>query len=566
MDDQDVIEKTVYTFLDSVLAVDKTENIFLIFESYFGDDSSFDDLKFEKLRKSRGIIKQISDWIDKRLCEIDSLSNPKRSEHMFGSDNEIGDDDKISMPVKGSKDNNIENSRILKTTDRSAEYKVIPLEKIYDHFHESSNCPMSEKQDVDKDALDSFSLNRDTVYRDDSSLIVDTLPVTESDQSQFVELNNELESDKAERRVVDGQQDHIPANADIHTDEVALQSEKNGENMKTPTEKQSVFDTKNMWEDIPTRESITIYYKADKDSKCLDPEDGLRLIAASVRGRSHAHVGSPRDDDFYIHHSDNSGWNILAVADGAGSCKFSRRGSQIVVKCAVEALCEKLENDEGQALLDNYPETEEEKTDQKKLRKLQNSLYETLVKAAYSACEAINKQANDNSESVKDFSTTLLLAAHKKTERGHFVISFWVGDGAIALYQENGACILMGEPDGGEYAGQTRFLDERIFNDPALMRRVSIKVVEDFTALIMATDGVTDPNFNSDAELAEPQKWDDIWSGVKWGGKSLKEVVTTADGESAKQQLEDWSGFFSPGNHDDRTIAVLTHLKDGDNA
>lgn len=52
------------------------------------------------------------------------------------------------------------------------------------------------------------------------------------------------------------------------------------------------------------------------------------IVAASKRGRSHAQEGKPRDDHFKMSHMDN-GWYIMAVADGAGSAKYSREGSRI---------------------------------------------------------------------------------------------------------------------------------------------------------------------------------------------------------------------------------------------
>ena len=318
-------------------------------------------------------------------------------------------------------------------------------------------------------------------------------------------------------------------------------------------------DTQSMWKNIPTL-TKTPYYKNDQDSGCIE-SDGQRLIAASVRGRSHAHVGTPRDDDFFIH--THSGWSIIAIADGAGSCKYSRQGSKIAVSAATGAICDKLDV-HSQTLVDNYPRSSDEKSDKTKLINLQNVLYAILVDSAFEACKAIEKEATDNQSLFKDFSTTLLLAAHKQTAFGHMIISFWVGDGAIAVYQEDGELMLMGEPDGGEYAGQTRFLDKRIFADPqTAMKRIGIKVVDDFSALILATDGITDPNFESDAELNQKEIWDVLWKNTRWpdSEKNLKEIVTTTECEKAKQYLMEWSSFFSPGNHDDRTIGVLTTIK-----
>lgn len=314
------------------------------------------------------------------------------------------------------------------------------------------------------------------------------------------------------------------------------------------------MDTQGMWRTIDSDPNAP-HHKEDEDHKCFELQGGMRLIAASVRGRSHAHTGLHRDDDFELHHPDKSGWSILAVADGAGSCEYSRRGSQIAVKTSVEKLRETLDGPAGQSLLENYPRNESDRTDEK-LKALQNALHETLVTAAYSACESINKEALKSEKAVKLYSTTLLLAAHKHTTEGHFIISFWVGDGGIVIYHKDGDPELLGQPDGGEYAGQTRFLDDRIFKDPAVVRRARIRLVDDFTALILATDGITDPLFESDSQLSQKQPWDNLWS-------KLEPAVTVENGQIAEHQLMEWAGFFSPGNHDDRTIALLTHREAG---
>ena len=66
------------------------------------------------------------------------------------------------------------------------------------------------------------------------------------------------------------------------------------------------------------------------------------------------------------------------------------------------------------------------------------------------------------------------------------------------------------------------------------------------------SDGVSDPKFETDANLNNPAKWDALWDDLKQNGVDL-----TDDNEAAKDQLLDWLDFWSPGNHDDRTIAIL---------
>ena len=113
---------------------------------------------------------------------------------------------------------------------------------------------------------------------------------------------------------------------------------------------------------------------------------------------------------------------------------------------------------------------------------------------------------------------------------------------------------MLGDPDEGEYAGQTRFLTMTdIFSDPKeFYGRLKCKIVPDFTALFLMTDGVSDPKFETDANLNNPDKWDALWNDLKENGVDLSD-----DNEAAKEQLLKWLDFWSPGNHDDRTIAIL---------
>ncbi|MEO0905522.1 MAG: hypothetical protein AAFX89_12265, partial [Pseudomonadota bacterium] len=61
-----------------------------------------------------------------------------------------------------------------------------------------------------------------------------------------------------------------------------------------------------MWKDLPVDWDSLPYPKPDTDSARIDGE--LTMIAASRRGRSHAHKALPRDDDMRIYHDAGTGW------------------------------------------------------------------------------------------------------------------------------------------------------------------------------------------------------------------------------------------------------------------
>ena len=84
-----------------------------------------------------------------------------------------------------------------------------------------------------------------------------------------------------------------------------------------------------------------------------------------------------------------------------------------------------------------------------------------------------------------------------------------------------------------------------------LYRRLRFDIVEDFTALILMSDGVTDPKFETDANLLKIDKWNDLWADI------TQSVNLSDDNQAAADELLNWLDFWSPGNHDDRTIAIL---------
>ena len=283
-------------------------------------------------------------------------------------------------------------------------------------------------------------------------------------------------------------------------------------------------------------------------------------MAASKRGRSHANEGKPRDDDFKFFHSDENDWYVIAVADGAGSAKYSRKGSQIACDTVIEHCKTQLSNSEQ---FENAIASLNLNQEDAAARKLVGDhIYNIVGTAAFKAHKAIDEEADKKGVASKLYATTLLLAIAKKFEFGWFVATFWVGDGAICLYtednnSENPEAVLLGIPDEGEYAGQTRFLTmPEIFKDStAFYQRLRFRIVKDFTALMLMTDGVSDPWFETDSNLNNPEKWRAFYKEIQ--DNNEHPVNLDDNNEQAKDELLGWLDFWSPGNHDDRTIAIL---------
>lgn len=327
-------------------------------------------------------------------------------------------------------------------------------------------------------------------------------------------------------------------------------------------------DPRKLWRDIPVDWENMTEPKYKKDDIQIDYvkvealSDGTPqkdIVAASKRGRSHAQEGKPRDDHFKMSHMDN-GWYIMAVADGAGSAKYSREGSRIACEEVTNYCMAQLANSKDfESAVKQYNEHKtESESDARKA--VGDYIYKIVGTAAFKAHKSINAEAAIKKLPAKQYATTLLLAICKKFEFGWFIATFWVGDGAICLYNKQAhTAEVLGIPDEGEYAGQTRFLTmPEIFKDAtSLYQRLRFRIVDDFTALFLMSDGVSDPKFETDANLNNPDKWDALWTDLKENGVEL-----TDDNEETKNQLLAWLDFWSPGNHDDRTIAILYEGED----
>jgi len=325
-------------------------------------------------------------------------------------------------------------------------------------------------------------------------------------------------------------------------------------------------DPRSLWKNIPTSKDIP-FYKPDFECEYVKVECGADgnprkdIVAASQRGRSHAQEGKARDDHFKMIHCDDSDWYIIAVADGAGSAKLSRRGSEIACNTVVDHCLEQLKNySEFETKIRAYHEARE---DDNARREMSTTIYNIVGGGAFKAHKAIKAAADANdSVTTKDFATTLMFAICKKFDFGWFIASYWVGDGAMCLYnREKGTHKLLGIPDEGEFSGQTRFLTmPEIFKDAkSVMDRLRFSIEDDFTALMLMTDGVSDPMFETVNNLNSTAKWDEFWDTLHEGFKDdeIPGVDLSDDNEESKYQLLHWLDFWSPGNHDDRTIAIL---------
>ena len=313
-------------------------------------------------------------------------------------------------------------------------------------------------------------------------------------------------------------------------------------------------DPKSMWkileppDELGDRKAHTDHrlLKLGKDNK---GKENI-LMAASKRGRSHAHKALFRDDHVEIEYLDDIGWSIIAVADGAGSAKLSRVGSKVACETAIEHITNTIKTHNNE-LEDNIKAIVNNNDSDSKDKKLKPLLYEILAGAAFHSAKALQEEAKLREVAIREFSTTLLLAIHNNFDFGNFFSGFWVGDGALAIYNKEEKTVkLLGIPDGGEFSGETAFITMNTMMTPEeLMKRIHYTVTDDFTAFIAMTDGVSDPKFRTESDLAKVAFWDDLWMELK------NDVIRPKNDIDIK--LLEWLDFWAEGEHDDRTIAIL---------
>jgi len=307
-------------------------------------------------------------------------------------------------------------------------------------------------------------------------------------------------------------------------------------------------DPRSLWKSFPSDKNDK-YWKPDNAHEHLNIEQG-HVVVASQRGRSHAQEGKFRDDHFSVYYNEISKWTLVIVADGAGSAKYSRRGSTLACEVITEHF-KKISEDQYQEIENAIKKFENEKDAFKS--PLKALLYTHLAAAAHSAYKVIEQEANSTNNLLKDFGTTIAFSIFKKFEFGWFISTFGVGDSPIGVYTHGEKPIIMHYPEEGEFSGQTYFLTmPEIFKDSlTLAGRISVEIIPKFAAILLMTDGIYDPKFQTKTNLENSEFWKQLW-------KDLNDHIDfSRESIEISTQLLNWLDFWSPGNHDDRTLAII---------
>ncbi|MDR2236341.1 MAG: protein phosphatase 2C domain-containing protein [Chryseobacterium sp.] len=308
-------------------------------------------------------------------------------------------------------------------------------------------------------------------------------------------------------------------------------------------------DPKDLWKNIPA-DINDRFYKADEVSfkgAFLDK----KIVAASKRGRSHAHEGKFREDDFAVNEL-SEGWSIVSVSDGAGSAEMAREGSRLAVHSintffSSEEILNELETDINvvyQASSGIHAEAEQ-------------NILRLLNRSVEYVHQVLDETAKKNSLSIKDFHATLIFALVKKFDFGYIFLTFGVGDCPVNLISPDFSEVkLLNRMDVGEFSGGTRFITmEEIFSEQ-LSSRFGMTRVKDFSYLVLMTDGIYDPKFMTENKLVDLESWKKFFNDLDGNNDDCARVDFINDKDIDRQLLE-WTDFWSRGNHDDRTLVII---------
>jgi hypothetical protein len=305
-------------------------------------------------------------------------------------------------------------------------------------------------------------------------------------------------------------------------------------------------DPDSLWNDLPSDPAGPF---AKQDTQVASLHTPLAsIIGASLRGRSHAHTGKYREDDFAMGCTE-SGWYVLVAADGAGSASYSREGSRLACTTALPALRDAIASvtDLDAAFSEESPFSSDS------MEYVRHLAARIFFHAAQQALQALEQVASSSKFSLRDLATTLIVVLARRANTSWFTIGFSVGDGGALAISADGSFKALTHADSGEYSGQTRFLTTPGVVDDwqSVLERTRVNVFSDLLTIAVMTDGVSDPLFDTDLDSLNDR-----------AGRSLIDALgpvldLRAPSVGAEISLLEWLGFRSPGSHDDRTLLLL---------
>lgn len=183
-----------------------------------------------------------------------------------------------------------------------------------------------------------------------------------------------------------------------------------------------------------------------------------KSASAYIQGQGHLQKSIPCQDRTYTLMEKDV--NVISLADGAGSCKFSHFGAQVVTQITCENMVKIFDD------LYNMNESQ-----------IQETIIEFVLKK-------LKTKASELETNIIDFSSTLLFVAIKNNK----YIAGHIGDGIIG-YLSNESIDILSYPDNGEYANSTYFVTK---SDARKYLRIYRGELTDITGFILISDGTAE--------------------------------------------------------------------------
>ncbi|KZE80992.1 hypothetical protein AV926_09475 [Myroides marinus] len=347
----------------------------------------------------------------------------------------------------------------------------------------------------------------------------------------------------------------IPSNMTSSKLDIYFNHKKDSESKE---EKKSIYfminaNPRSLWKDLPS-DKEGLYAKEDR---IIDRGAFLdkKIISASVRGRSHAHVGSYRDDSYSFIELSN-GWSLAAVADGAGSAQYSRQGAHL----ATTFIRDYFRNEEVLSklnlLIDKYFEENSNRVIEEELN-IPDDISSILSTSILDLFSYLQSFSEENNLLLEDIHTTLALTLCKKYDCGYLVLTYSVGDCPIVVYSEDRNTVnVLNTLDVGEFSGGTRFVTMKEIYQDSLSPRLRMYFIPSFTYLFIMSDGIYDPKFGTESNLMSIEHWNSFILDLKGDNEDGIGVDFLVD-TTAEENLLQWMNFWSKGNHDDRTLLII---------
>ena len=243
----------------------------------------------------------------------------------------------------------------------------------------------------------------------------------------------------------------------------------------------------------------------------------LKSASSSVIGASHEDDLLPLQDYSLSYKFDN-GLMLVAIADGAGSCKHSDIGAKNIVNF----IC-----GEMHLFFDEYYETDD-----------------AVEKLTHRIEVALDVVGDMYDVDVEDLSSTLLFVAVKDDK----FISGHIGDGAIICIDCNDELKIFSKPENDEdYDHLTWFTTSNYRKDRL---RVKSGNMDEYNGFFLASDGVSDSIYNPKSDKLMPVV-----------AKFIKILDHVSEDEAKVKIEEQLKGVFKQNSDDDLSIAVLKKIQ-----